>query len=1408
MKLRNSVGGNAPFEGDLTFRWQTIPANAKILRATATVTPVDSKLGGPFTELLRFTNGTGDFGATKAGGTSGGRSWVEVDFHSRRTLAGITGSFGAITGSTGGCELQVDVGGGTYVEINQNGAFRTPSDPPDSFFRVEGSAADLPGLTVAKLKATTRDTGAPLPGFNTLRLRSVPTQVSLRVGELPPFWTHVGEMTLAETTSDFAAVLQTVLTTAKVENGFYDLPVTIHSDSIARLKINLEIEILARQDVLPKAVPEIVLPFDNSTLSKSTASELLIKVPLNSRAVVGQTSARVRGSFTETRIAFGPTGPDYPTAAIEVSPTYSQAQIFEVGNKVSEISADREISAVAVDLLLEALTPSARLQLDIRGDFDGKPDEIPLLPSPVEFAIEQRPEKGGTWTSVQLPAEFLFAKAKDKPTRYWLLLQSLEGKAAWSVIEQLGKSTATTANVLPNAQRTGDGGLSWQNSSLIATSLRDRQATPPYVALLRLRDKPKTFKMPIKLLVGGGKNAVEKKLDRFEPLGRVDFTLDTDLAEGINKYLSKIVPFGLPEAEHLINPGFEQWLKVGDALTWRPGINGKASIVAIAFAPDGTLVYLLHRSSLRVVDVDCNQEIKEIDLSFDTAKAFVIHPNGTRAYVTNGSRLQIVNLEIGAELRPAHDLVPRNVSGGTDEQEANALALTSDGERLYVATLKPGNNISPPINEIRIIDTAKMEQQLTSGVTTSSVVDQKSVAASSEQAESPIALAVSSDANLLYLLIDRNNRHPDEPSAVVQILDTVNFINSKSPVTVGFGATALALTPDGKRAVVTNKGSDSVSIIDTASATATSVRVGPSPNDVALFQDGVRAYVVNESERFLSVVDINRRLVIDNITLNDATPPASLIALSPLEDQIYLTGSEGSRVLSSVQFGARVPAEWQRTSGEVRPACLPHPFHLVAVMGSTSLPTSLSQVVPVVAPAAYEFSFWGIAVEPREDEPPAVAEVLWLNSACGLLQTDSLPIEAIESEKDGQRSEIRAGIAASATEQQPLLIFHRKQLTAPDGADQAEVRFSVSRNAGAIIDLVSLAATSELVANGDFQLRKNNQLVGWNLVPEQTPGFRADATAEGIQLSNPGSAQVELVQTIAAELVQTIAAESEQSFALQFQGEATAVAPSDTPRIELRWLDAGGAATGDPTLLPILPTGLDSAIASGTAPKDSTSVEIHLVVPPKTTLHVKRVSLRHTATTTVPVKFIAEAPGDLTVSDVQISFEQSEPKAPRIGPQGLCNATPPGREPGKGGDSCYCHKCELETLMMEATAVMTEAGRPATKARCSTCKTQVVRAGGPLVARVEALSPQSVGAPVMVRSAALTSTRESQAVGPAPQLTDIRGIGQARAKQLTEIGIDSVAKLAASTPETVAKIKFITPSVAAQIISQAKSRST
>src|SRR5262249_22334857 len=190
MKLRESFDDKSRFEGDRALRWRSIPANARIVSAKATVTPIDAGLGSPFAEPLSFSDGAGEFGATKTQGSvapiqATAIAWVEVDFHQRRTLARVTGSFSNTT-------LQVDVGGGTYVEINQNGAFRTPSDT--TLLQLTGTTAALPGLTVAKLKLTNSgNVGVAAPSLTSVIIRSVPANVSLRLGNLAPFWTHVGE---------------------------------------------------------------------------------------------------------------------------------------------------------------------------------------------------------------------------------------------------------------------------------------------------------------------------------------------------------------------------------------------------------------------------------------------------------------------------------------------------------------------------------------------------------------------------------------------------------------------------------------------------------------------------------------------------------------------------------------------------------------------------------------------------------------------------------------------------------------------------------------------------------------------------------------------------------------------------------------------------------------------------------------------------------------------------------------------------------------------------------------------------------------------------------------------------------------------------------------------------------------
>src|SRR5260370_12408004 len=80
-------GSASRFQGDRTLLLQSIPANASIKKATATITPVDPSAGtDPFAETINFSGNSGDLGATQTQVT-GTPSWAEVDFHALPTLA-------------------------------------------------------------------------------------------------------------------------------------------------------------------------------------------------------------------------------------------------------------------------------------------------------------------------------------------------------------------------------------------------------------------------------------------------------------------------------------------------------------------------------------------------------------------------------------------------------------------------------------------------------------------------------------------------------------------------------------------------------------------------------------------------------------------------------------------------------------------------------------------------------------------------------------------------------------------------------------------------------------------------------------------------------------------------------------------------------------------------------------------------------------------------------------------------------------------------------------------------------------------------------------------------------------------------------------------------------------------------
>jgi YVTN family beta-propeller protein len=66
----------------------------------------------------------------------------------------------------------------------------------------------------------------------------------------------------------------------------------------------------------------------------------------------------------------------------------------------------------------------------------------------------------------------------------------------------------------------------------------------------------------------------------------------------------------------------------------------------------------------------------------------------------------------------------------------------------------------------------------------------------------------------------------------------------------------VSVTPDGRHIYVTNGGSDSVSVIDTATNRVTAtILAGSRPFGVALTPDGRHAYVTNYGSSSVSVID-------------------------------------------------------------------------------------------------------------------------------------------------------------------------------------------------------------------------------------------------------------------------------------------------------------------------------------------------------------------------------------------------------------------------------------------------------------------------------------------------------------------------------------------------------------------------
>ena len=563
-------GSDDRFEGDRTLWLRSLPVNAQVIRAVVTLTPAVPTGGTLFEELIMFATAQGnfsqgDFGTTKVRETSFPDPidhFLEVDFHARRTVVRLLGN------DLTNVKLQIDLGG-TYVDLNGRGSIKTPSDAAADFFILKQPRVNpLPGLTLNKFKLRDftppkKETDPPKPNSDVKQLmpdlmgvaiRTVPTNVSVRLGQMPAFWTRIGELSLAATAPDFTPILNAFLATATPENGFYAIPVIIHSDTLARLNVRLQIEYVVTKSGLPvtksgSQLLEVTLGYNFSTLPIGNTLLTQVTLPEGAIPVPGQTTAQVRGEFKPSRVALGEVGEVAKLLPVLVSPQYSLAQPIQ--------SNVEEIAVTGVDLLFDKTQPGLTgLNLSIQADADGKPSGEVLASAEVTVG-KPLPPDDSSWGSATLPAPFRVLKG----TRYWLVLQSQIGQAYWQA--------QTDAKVPVGLQRRSSEGLSWRqatpdlaaianklNVTSLPTARFSTQAakevgTPaPLMALFRLRNQPDRFTVPLHLQIGRGEAAMKLRLNEFDPLGRVEFQFD--FSQKLVEYLQKAINVTVCGTENLL----------------------------------------------------------------------------------------------------------------------------------------------------------------------------------------------------------------------------------------------------------------------------------------------------------------------------------------------------------------------------------------------------------------------------------------------------------------------------------------------------------------------------------------------------------------------------------------------------------------------------------------------------------------------------------------------------------------------------------------------------------------------------------------------------------------------------------------------------------------------------------------
>ncbi len=154
--------------------------------------------------------------------------------------------------------------------------------------------------------------------------------------------------------------------------------------------------------------------------------------------------------------------------------------------------------------------------------------------------------------------------------------------------------------------------------------------------------------------------------------------------------------------------------------------------------------------------------------------------------------------------------------------------------------------------------------------------------------QNPITPVPSPDGKKIYVTCSAINSVKTMDVTIDSNLSVINEITvEKNP----WGA---ALTPEGDELYVANKGSNTVSVIDTkANIITKTIAVGSAPWGVAINPSGTLTYVANSGAGTVSVIDITTKKMIATIAVGS---DPHWIAFAPDGKYAYLTNNDGNTV--------------------------------------------------------------------------------------------------------------------------------------------------------------------------------------------------------------------------------------------------------------------------------------------------------------------------------------------------------------------------------------------------------------------------------------------------------------------------------------------------------------------------------